>query len=138
MDHVEPNEIIFTQGAKGSQDQFIKWFSNKQVYTTSQQIDLAINEISEEFVTPNGCIGYSIVVDPSPITASADPFLIIIFNGSPVRFPYKDDANIQNLPVYTSPSFPYVEIKDALAFNNQLRVACTISIIYYRLKYRDR
>ncbi len=138
MDHVEPNEIIFTQGAKGSQDQFIKWFSNKQVYTTAQQIDLLVNEVSEEFVTPNGCIGYSIVVDPEPITPGGDPKVIVFFNGSPVNLPFKDDANIQNLPIFNSPSFPYVEIKDALSFDNQLKVKCTISIIYYRLKYRDR
>jgi len=42
------------------------------------------------------------------------------------------------LPIFTSPTNAYREIKDSLQFDNQLKVACTISIIYYRLKYRDR
>ena len=138
MRHVEPNEIIFSQGAKNSNDTFIKWFSNKQVYTTGQQINLLVNEVSDEFVTPNGCIGYSIIVDPSPLTPGGDPRLIIIFNGSPASFPFKDNTDIQNLPIFTSPTNAYREIKDSLQFDNQLKVACTISIIYYRLKYRDR
>ena len=134
----EPNEVIFSQVAKASNDTFLSWYSNKQVYTTGQQISLLVNEVSDEFVTPNGCIGYSIIIDPSPITPGGDPRMIIIFNGSPASFPYKDDANIQNLPIFSSPVNAYREIKDALQFDNQLKVACTVSIIYYRLKYRDR
>ena len=93
---------------------------------------------SQEYVTPPGCIGYSIFIDPFAVTPGGDPRIIITFNGTPVNIPVKDDANVQTVPIYVSPCFPYVEIKDALTFENQLRTKVTISIVYYRLKYRDR
>ena len=52
------NEIIFSAGLPQSNDAFLQWYGDKQVYTTSQQINLEDNELSQEFVTPNGCIGY--------------------------------------------------------------------------------
>lgn len=135
------NEIIFSAGLPQSNDAFLQWYGDKQVYTTSQQINLEDNELSQEFVTPNGCIGYSIVVDPFQTTVGGDPRVIIFFNGSRTNFPFRDAAIANGtayLPIFNSPVYPYVEIKDALSFENQLRTACTISIIYYRLKYRDR
>ncbi len=135
------NEIIFSAGLAQSPDQFLQWYVDKQIYTSSQQLELVASTPfaqSQEYVTPPGCIGYAIIVDPFSITPGGDPRLIVTFNGSPVSISIKDDTNVQAIPVYTSPCYPYVEIKDALTFENQLRTKVTISIVYYRLKYKDR
>ncbi len=140
MDHIEPNEIVFSQGAKNSNDQLIKWFSNKQIYTSGQIIPLAVGETSAEYVTPNGCIGYSIFIEVQGFTAIADPILNLTINGVPFKLAFKDDATILNLPVYKSPCYPYVEIKDAISIGNPQinNVNISVNLVYYRLKYRDR
>jgi|TARA_E500000305_G_C3840428_1_gene151513 hypothetical protein len=138
------NEIIFPAGLPQSNSDFLKWYADKQIYTSGQQLEIATPGAglpfisSQEYVTPPGCIGYSIFIDPFAVTPGGDPRIIITFNGTPVNIPVKDDANVQTVPIYVSPCFPYVEIKDALTFENQLRTKVTISIVYYRLKYRDR
>jgi hypothetical protein len=142
--HSKKNEVIFSAGLNVSTDAFLQWYADKQLYTSSQQLEIGVPGAglpflrSQEYVTPPGTIGYAIFIDPFAVTVGADPRIIITFNGSPVNIPVKDDTNVQTIPVYTSPAFPYVEIKDALTFENQLGTIVTISIVYYRLKYRDR
>ncbi len=137
MANIEPNEIIYSVGSKNSNSNFLKWFANKQVYTTGQVINLDNLTASNEFVTPNGCFGYKISITTTGNTG-ANPTWSLIVNGTRIDFPLSQTAALYSPYFYESPMTPFVEIKDAISFDNNTGVALVIGIIYYRLKYRDR
>jgi len=137
MANIEANEVIFSKGSQLSGSDFLKWFSTKQIYTSGQTIDLANLGISNEFVTPNGCIGYKLSIRPIGNTGGGSHYIMTV-NGTRIEFILNNTGALYSPYFYESPMHPYVEIKDALEFENQTGVAITIGIIYYRLKYRDR
>ncbi len=136
------NETILSEGSLASNDLFLSWYADKNIYTSGLVLDLAVDEETPEYVTPQGCIGYSIQVNARTNTTGVDPNLKIIINGVRFIFPYLFQFNPsrvdQNTPLYKSPCFPYVEIKDAISFINNTNAEIDLNLLYYRLKYRDR